>query len=140
EKRALNNIGVALGSNPKEDLEKAKVLFKEGVRAFRVYTINSDPRIIETAKALRQEFGDEIEIFVGQLVDKKQCVSLIAPDIRVDGFVFGHGGGRQCTSATNGMALSTLEELYHTVTDPLFNDVSIVVEGGLGTYIGAMLI
>lgn len=141
EKRALRNIGAALGCNPVEDLKKAKILFKEaGVRAFRIYSINSDPRIIQTAKALRDEFGDEIEIFVGQLVDKKQCIKLISPDIKVDGFIFGHGGGRQCTSAINGMALSTMEELYGILTDPLFNNVSILVEGGLGTYVGGMLI
>src|SRR5690606_10326799 len=102
---------------------KAKVLFNEaGVKVFRIYTINSDPRIIETARAIRNEFGDEVEIFVGQLVDKKQCLALIAPDIKVDGFIFGHGGGRQCTSATNGMALSTLEEIYQIVTDHQFNN------------------
>lgn len=141
EKRALRNIGAALGCNPVEDLKKAKVLYKEaGVRAFRIYTINSDPRVVQTAKALRDEFGDEIEIFVGQLVDKKQCIKLISPEIRVDGFIFGHGGGRQCTSAINGMALSTMEELYQILTDPLFNNVSILVEGGLGSYVGGMLI
>lgn len=139
--RALNNIGAALGCNPKEDLEKAKKLYNEaGVKAFRIYTINSDPRVIETAKAIREELGDEVEIFVGQLVDKKQCQQLIAPDIRVDGFIFGHGGGRQCTSATNGMALATLEEIYQIVTDHQFNNTSILVEGGLSTYVGAMMI
>jgi len=141
EERAFNNIGAALGSNPVEDLKKARILYKEaGVRAFRIYTINSDPRIIETARALRKEFGDTTEIFVGQLVDKKQCLALIAPEIRVDGFVFGHGGGRQCTSAINGMALSTLEEMYQVITDLQFNNTSILVEGGLGTYVGALLI
>jgi XTP/dITP diphosphohydrolase len=139
--RALSNIGAALGVNPKEDLEKAKVLYNEaGVRTFRIYTINSDPRLVVTAEALRNEFGDDIEIFAGQLVDKKQCAKLISPNIRVDGFIFGHGGGRQCTSATNGMALSTLEEVYQITTDPQFNDVSILLEGGIGTYVGGMLI
>ncbi len=138
--RALDNIGAAIGSNPKDDLEKAKELYKIGVKTFRIYTINSDPRVIETAKAIRNEFGDNVEIFVGQLVDKKQCQALITPDIRVDGFIFGHGGGRQCTSATNGMALATLEEIYQTVIDHQFNNVSILVEGGVGTYVGAMML
>jgi len=139
--RAYRNIGAALGCNPKEDLARARILYKEaGVRAFRIYTINSDPRVIQTAAALRNEFGDNVEIFAGQLVDKKQCLRLIAPDIRADGLVFGHGGGRQCTSATNGMALSTLEEIYQIITDYQFNNVSILVEGGLGTYVGGMLL
>ena len=113
ERRAMANIGAAIGANPQIDLDKTKRLYKEaGVKLFRIYTINSDPRVVETARVLRQEFGDEIEIFVGQLVDKQQCAALVADDIVADGLVFGHGGGRQCTSATNGMALATLEEIY----------------------------
>jgi non-canonical purine NTP pyrophosphatase (RdgB/HAM1 family) len=140
-KRALNNIGAALGCNPKVDLEKARVLYNEaGVKLFRIYTINSDPRVVETARALRAEFGDEIEIFVGQVIDKRQCQALIADDIRADGLVFGHGGGRQCTSATNGMALATLEEIYEILIDKQFNDTSIVIEGGIGTSVGALMI
>ncbi len=141
EERALRNIGAALGSNPKEDLRKAKALYEEaGVKLFRIYTINSDNRVIETAKALRSEFGDEIEVFVGQLVDKPQALRLIQPDIRVDGIIYGHGGGRQCTSATNGMALSTLEEVYDILIDRQFNNTSILVEGGIGSYVGGLLV
>lgn len=110
------------------------------MRVFRIYTINSDPRVVETAAALRKEFGDKIEIFVGQLVTKDQCLQLISRDIRADGLIFGHGGGRQCTSATNGMALSTLEEIYEVLTDPRFNVTSVLVEGGISTYVGALMI
>ncbi len=141
EERAFRNIGAALGCDPKKDLERAILLYKEaGVKLFRIYTINSDPRVIETARVLRDHFGDEIEIFVGQLVDKKQCRALVADGIKVDGLIFGHGGGRQCTSATNGMALSTLEEVYSILTDYNFNDTSVAVEGGIGSYVGALLL
>ena len=141
EKRALGNIGAALGCDPKEDLRKAKRLFKEtGTKLFRIYTINSDPRVKETALALRQYFGDQIEIFVGQIADMKQCYELIANDIQVDGLIAGHGGGRQCTSATNGMALTTLEELYNLLINRDFNNTTIMVEGGIGTSVGALLV
>jgi len=135
------NIGVAIGTNdPKAELEKAKKMYKEaGIKLFRIYTINGDPRCIEIARLLRKEFGSEVEIFAGQVTDKKQAVAYLE-EARVDALVFGHGGGRQCTSAANGMAISTVEEIYSIVRDSRFNDVSLVAEGGVGTNIGPLLI
>ncbi len=140
--RAARNIGAAIGcSNVEDEVRSARYLYDQaGVRLFRIYTINSDPRVIEIAAAIRAEFGDEIELFVGQVSDKTQCLQLIAPDIRVDGLFFGHGGGRQCTSATNGMAVTTLEEVYSITTDERFNDVTIAVEGGIGSSMGHLLL
>ena len=140
--RAARNIGAAIGcSNVEDEVRSARYLFERaGVRLFRIYTINSDPRVIEIAAAIRAEFGDEIELFVGQVSDKTQCLKLIAPDVRVDGLFFGHGGGRQCTSATNGMAVTTLEEVYSITTDERFNDVTIAVEGGIGSSMGHLLL
>ena len=140
--RAARNIGAALGcSNVEEEVAAARLLYEEAdVRLFRIYTINSDPRVTEIAAAIRAEFGDEIELFVGQVSDKEQCLKLIAPEIRADGLFFGHGGGRQCTSATNGMAVTTLEEVYSITTDPRFNHVTIAVEGGIGSSMGHLLL
>ena len=140
--RAARNIGAAIGcSNVAEEVAAARYLHERaGVRLFRIYTINSDPRVIEVAAAIRAEFGDEIELFVGQVSDKAQCLKLIAPEVRADGLFFGHGGGRQCTSATNGMAVTTLEEVYSITTDERFNHVTIAVEGGIGTSMGHLLL
>ena len=140
--RAARNIGAAIGcSNVEDEVRSARYLYDQaGVRLFRIYTINSDPRVIEIAAAIRAEFGDEIELFVGQVSDKTQCLQLIAPEIRVDGLFFGHGGGRQCTSATNGMAVTTLEEVYSITTDERFNGVTIAVEGGIGSSMGHLLL
>ena len=140
--RAARNIGAAIGcSNVIDEVEAARYLYdKAGVRLFRIYTINSDPRVIDVARAIRSEFGDEIELFVGQVSDKEQCLQLISPDIRADALFFGHGGGRQCTSATNGMAVTTLEEVYSITTDPRFNHVTIAVEGGIGSSMGHLLL
>ena len=73
---AARNIGAALGcSNVKEEIAAARYLYEEAdVRLFRIYTINSDPRVTEIAAAIRAEFGDEIELFVGQVSDKEQCL------------------------------------------------------------------
>ncbi len=140
--RAARNIGAAIGcSNVADEVADARYLYERaGVRLFRIYTINSDPRVIEVAAAIRAEFGDDIEIFVGQVSDKAQCLKLIAPEVRADGLFFGHGGGRQCTSATNGMAVTTLEEVYSITTDERFNQVTIAVEGGIGTSMGHLLL
>ena len=140
--RAARNIGATVGcSHVADEVAAVRYLYeKAGVRLFRIYTINSDPRVIETAAAIRAEFGDRIELFVGQVSDKEQCLKLIAPHIRADGLFFGHGGGRQCTSATNGMAVTTLEEVYSITTDERFNHVTIAVEGGIGRSMGHLLL
>ncbi len=140
--RAARNIGAAIGcSNVEEEVAAVRYLYERaGVRLFRIYTINSDPRVIEVAASIRAEFGDGIELFVGQVSDKAQCLKLIAPDVRADGLFFGHGGGRQCTSATNGMAVTTLEEVYSITTDERFNQATIAVEGGIGTSMGHLLL
>ena len=140
--RAARNIGAAIGcSNVADEVADVRYLYERaGVRLFRIYTINSDPRVIEVAAAIRAEFGDDIELFVGQVSDKAQCLKLIAPEVRADGLFFGHGGGRQCTSATNGMAVTTLEEVYSITTDERFNQVTIAVEGGIGTSMGHLLL
>lgn len=140
--RAARNIGAAIGcSNIEDEVAAVRYLYDNaGVRMFRIYTINSDPRVIEIAGAIRAEFGDAIELFVGQVSDKEQCLKLIDPAIRVDGLFFGHGGGRQCTSATNGMAVTTLEEVYAITTDERFNNVTIAVEGGVGSQMGHLFL
>lgn len=134
------NIGVAIGTNPINDVKEAvKIHQKTGVSLFRIYTINSDPRFIQTAIALRKELGNKVEIFAGQIADKEAAQKLVQ-EAQVDGIIFGHGGGRQCTSATNGMALTTVEEIYSIVTDPFFNNTTLLVEGGVGRSVGALLI
>lgn len=141
KERARRNIGASLGiDNPEESLKTAEKLYDSGIRLFRIYTIGADPRMVETIRLLRQRFGDEIEIFAGQIPDRKLALQLIAPDIRVDALIFGHGGGRQCTSAENGMAVTTLEEIYQTVTDKRFAKTAILVEGGAGRNVGTLLI
>jgi len=129
---AERNIGAAIGfGDVTNEMRNVDKLYKNaGIRLFRIYGINSDKRVIEIAKSLRQKYQDEIEIFFGQVADKKQCLKMISDDIHVDGLIFGHGGGRTCTSAANGMAITTLEEIYDVASDRRFKDTSILVEGG----------
>lgn len=140
--RAYRNIGVSLGiDNPEAIIKEAVRLYQEaGITLFRIYTIGSDPRVVETARLLRKTLGDEIEIFVGQIPDKAMAKKLMHPDIRVDALIYGHGGGRQCTSGENHMAITTVEEVYEAVTDASYNNTTILVEGGVGTNIASVLI
>ena len=140
--KILRNLGAAIGAeNPDDEVNIAKYLYeKAGITVFRIYTIGSDKRVIETAKKLRQKLGEKIEIFVGQIADKAQAERLIQKDILVDGLIFGHGGGQQCTSAINGMAITTLEDVYSMTTDKRFNNTSIILEGGVGRSIGVALV
>ena len=140
--RAERNIGAAMGSgNVEHEIANAIRLYEEaGVTLFRIYTINSDQRVIDTARGIRKALGDKVEIFAGQLVDKKQCLALLAPDIKVDALIFGHGGGRQCTSAINGMAVTTLEEVYDMIIDRRLDDTTVIVEGGVGTSVGGIIV
>lgn len=142
KKRVARNIGAALGAeNPKQELNTVKSFYKNaGIKLFRIYTIGSDRRVIKTAELLRQHFQDKIEIFVGQIADKKQALKLIEGNISVDGLIYGHGGGQQCTSAINGMAITTLEDIYEVTRDKRFNDTTLLVEGGIGRSIGTALI
>lgn len=139
---ALRNVGAAIGSGSvKSEMRRVEALYKKaGVRAFRLYGINSDPRVIEVVRAIREKYGHEVEIFAGQVSDHEQSKALIGKGAEVDGLFFGHGGGRQCTSAENGMAITSMEELYSVIRDPLFDDVTIIQEGGVGTNVGPMLI
>jgi hypothetical protein len=141
-KRAKQNIGASLGiDHPQKTVDEAKQLFTRAhIRLFRIYTIGADLRVIQTARLLRKTFGNQIELFVGQIADHKQALALIADDIHADALIFGHGGGRQCTSAENGMGVTTLEEIYELTRDKRFNNTTILLEGGVGRNIGSMLI
>jgi len=142
KERAIRNIGVSIGiGDPEKIVNDARRLYHEGgIRLFRIYTIGADPRILETAKALRNdpEIGQNIEIFVGQIPDAKLGMKLVQ-EARVDALVFGHGGGRQCTSAENGMAVTTVEEIYESVRCPELQHTTLLVEGGVGRNIGSLL-
>lgn len=141
EHMALLNIGVAIGTNdPKYEVKQATELYeKAGIKLFRIYTINGDPRCIETAELLRKTLGNDIEIFAGQLTEKEQAVQYMEK-ADVDALIFGHGGGRQCTSAINGMAISTVEEIYSITTDRYFNNTTLLIEGGVGRNVGPLLL
>lgn len=139
-KLVLKQIGIAVGvENPKVIAQIAKKIFKAGCSSIRVYTTNPDPRVIETALAIRQATNGELTICVGPIVDVAQARKLAGADIAVNVLLAGHGGGENCTSLAGGGTANALELLYDMYSDSAFDNTAIGLEGGTGDEIGALL-
>lgn len=135
----MAQIGVSVGCrNPRQIAEDMKQLYDAGCRSFRVYTTNPDPRILETAEALRQKYPDA-HLCIGPFVDLRQAKKLIGNDIRANTLLAGHGGGENCTSLEAGGAANGLELVYAMNLDPDFQQTAIGLEGGTGSSIGPLL-
>jgi XTP/dITP diphosphohydrolase len=139
-KLVLKQIGIAVGvEDPRAIAAIAKTIVKHGCTSIRIYTTNPDPRVIETAKAIRQATAEEMTICVGPIVDVAQARKLVHPDIAINVLLAGHGGGENCTSLAGGGTANSLELLYGMYLDPLFDNTAIGLEGGTGDEIGALL-
>lgn len=140
EALVMKQIGIAIGcEDPKAIVTDVRSIQKAGCSLVRIYTTNPDRRTVETAKAIRQTFGEDITICVGPIVDKKQADTLIGPDIRANILLAGHGGGENCTSLEGGGTANSLEILYLMYLDPAFNNTAIGLEGGTGNAFGSLL-
>jgi XTP/dITP diphosphohydrolase len=140
EALVLKQIGISVGcENPQNIVEDLKKMHNVGCTSVRIYTTNPDIRIIETAEAIRQAFGEEMTLCVGPIVDKKQADLLIGSNIKSNVLLAGHGGGENCTSLEGGGTANALEILYFMYLDPAFNETAIGLEGGTGNSFGALL-
>ncbi len=139
-KLVMRQIGIAVGvENPRLMINSVKRMLQHGCTSIRIYTTNPDPRVVETAKVIRQTAGADMLICVGPIVDVTQARKLIQPDISVNVLLAGHGGGENCTSLSGGGTANALELLYEMYSDSLFDDTAIGLEGGTGDEIGALL-
>lgn len=157
------NVSVALGiEDPEKVVELAQKYVDLGITHFKIFTISSNTKIVDTCRNLRKRFGHSIEIFAGQIADKTESLKLLLdededelfdhfvekeeaeqlldPDIAVDGLALGHGGGRQCTSAAGGMAIATVQLLDNLRSDKRFQNTTIMVEGGVSDNPGIALL
>lgn len=140
KKIVIKQIGISVGvENPKAIAEIAEKIMDKGCSSIRIYTTNPDPRVIETARAIRKVAGHEMTICVGPIVDINQARLLAQPDIAVNILLAGHGGGENCTSLAGGGTANALELLYEMYSDPLFDNTAIGLEGGTGDEIGALI-
>ncbi len=130
-----HNVMGVLDAVPEKAVSRAEVLYKAGVRAFRVYSPEPGLGALRTVQQLRKVFGSEIEIFVGQVVDITQAQQL--EEAGADGLYIGIGGGGRCiTGVRSGSVIDwpmLLWELRGHISIP------VIVEGGASDHIATTL-
>jgi len=126
-----NNVFGALEASPEKALVRAKKLFKRGVRGFRVYSPEPGTGCIDTVKILRKEFGNDIEIFTGQIIDSHQAK--MAEEANSDAIVIGIGGGGRCiTGERSGSAIDWPDLLW--LLRGVIN-IPVIVQGGASDHV-----
>ncbi|MFI5241104.1 MAG: IMP dehydrogenase, partial [Microgenomates group bacterium] len=130
------NVLGTLEANPKPAIERASMLFKAGVRAFRVYSPEPGSGPVETVKALRKKFGRQIEIFAGQIVDIEQAKK--AEEAGADGIFLGIGGGGRCITGVRSGSVIDWPELVWKLRGEI--NIPVIVEGGASDHVAVTLL
>lgn len=129
------NVMGVLEVEPYAALKRMEVLYKAGVRCFRVYSPEPGTGALQVVKNIRKEYGDEPEIFVGQVVDVQQARQLELAG--ADGLYIGIGGGGRCiTGVRSGSVIDwalLLWQLRGEIAIP------VIVEGGASDHIAVTL-
>lgn len=131
-----NNVGAVLEATTERALVRAEKLYKEGVRTFRIYSPEPGIEIITTTKAIRKNFGSEVEIFAGQAIDVDQ--SKRVEEAGADGIFVGIGGGGRCiTGIRSGSAIDWPMLVWN-----LRGEISIpvIAEGGASDHVNVSLL
>jgi hypothetical protein len=131
-----NNILGTVEASPVKALERAKVLQKAGVNAFRVYSPEPNADTIETVRVLRKEFGDEIEIFAGQTVSVKQAVAI--EKAGADGLYVGIGGGGRCITGVRSGSVIDWPGLLWQLRGEI--GIPVIAEGGASDHVAVSLL
>ncbi len=130
------NVCGTLETNAKKVMTRAQALYDIGVRSFRIYSPEPGTGALETVKVLRKEFGNDIEIWAGQVVDVKQAKDLEAAG--ADGLFVGIGGGGRCiTGVRSGLAIDW-PELVFSLRGEI--NIPIIAEGGASDHIAVSLL
>jgi hypothetical protein len=129
-----NFVGV-IEPDIKQGLKRAKKLYDVGVRTFRVYSPEPGRDAEDTVKELRHAFGEEIEIFAGQVTSVHQAQRL--QKVGADGLYAGVGGGGRCTTAAKSDSAVDWPELVWQLRGEV--DIPVLVEGGASDHIGVTL-
>lgn len=130
-----HNVMGVLDADPAKAIIRGKALYKIGIRTFRVYSPEPGLSVVRTVQALRKEFGQEVEIFAGQVVDVLQAKQI--EEAGADGLYIGIGGGGRCiTGVRSGSVIDwpiLLWELRGEISIP------VIVEGGASDHIATTL-
>ncbi len=129
------NVMGVLEAEIKPALLRAQALAKVGVRTFRIYSPEPGINALKTLQALRRHFGNEIEIFVGQVVDVLQAEQLQAAG--ADGLYIGIGGGGRCTTGVRSGSVIDWPILLWQLRGKA--KIPIIVEGGASDHIASTL-
>jgi len=129
-----NLMGVVETESQKA-LLRAHVLYEAGVRVFRVYSPEPGLSVLLTVKALREEFGNRIEIFAGQVVDVQQAKKLEAGG--ADGLYVGIGGGGRCITGVRSSSVIDWPQLVWDMRGEI--SIPVIVEGGASDHIATTL-
>lgn len=129
-----NLVGV-VEPDTKQGLTRARHLFEVGVRTFRVYSPEPGRDAEATVKELRQAYGQEIEIFAGQVTSVHQAQRL--QKVGADGLYLGVGGGGRCTTAAKSDSAVDWPELVWQLRGEI--SIPVIVEGGASDHIGVTL-
>ncbi len=131
-----SNIMGTVEADPAKALVRTEMLFKAGVRTFRVYSPEPGTGPVETVTALRKQYGDEIEIFTGQIIDVKQAVA--ACRAGADGLYLGIGGGGRCITGVRSGSAIEWPALVWNLRGEI--DKPVLVEGGASDHIAVTLL
>ncbi|MCA9382898.1 IMP dehydrogenase [Candidatus Dojkabacteria bacterium] len=130
------NVNGAIEANPSKALERAKALYDKGVRSFRVYSPEPGTGPIDTLYAMRDEFGDEIELFAGQIVSVNQAKD--AQRAGADGLYVGIGGGGRCITGVRSGSVVDWPELVWKFRGEI--NIPVIAEGGASDHIAITLL
>jgi hypothetical protein len=132
----VNNIIGTVEASPEKALRRAEALYKRGIRKFRPYSPEPGPGPEQTTAALRKEFGDEIELFVGQIVDVAQAQRVEAAG--ADALYVGIGGGGRCKTGPRSGTVIDWPELVWSFRGK--SGLPVIVEGGASEHVAETLL
>lgn len=130
------NVSGTLEASPTKAVERAAALHEAGVTCFRVYSPEPGTGTVDTVKALRKEFGNDIEIFTGQIIDIEQAKR--SEEAGADGLYIGVGGGGRCTTGVRSGSVIEWPGLLWQLRGEV--SIPVIVEGGASDHVAVTLL
>lgn len=131
-----SNLIGTVEASPDKALQRAEVLYERGIRKFRPYSPEPGPGPEQTTAALRKAFGDEIELFVGQIVDVAQALRV--EEAGADALYAGIGGGGRCKTGPRSGTVIDWPELLWELRGKI--RLPVIVEGGASEHVAETLL
>jgi hypothetical protein len=129
-----NLMGV-VETQPTLALKRAQALYDVGVRVFRVYSPEPGTAVLDTVKAMRKRFDEDVEIFAGQVVSVEQAMELEVAG--ADGLYVGIGGGGRCITGVRSGSVIDWPQLVWSMRGRV--TIPVIVEGGGSDHIATTL-